>query len=644
MPSKTVQLVLVLAAPWVLSAADDTPTWLKDLAGITLPQYPAKVQRVVLLNEEHTVVSDAGKLVTTTRTATKILNQQGGNITYFEQYDSASGKVKDFRAWMLPPAGKVKKYGKEEIVDTACAENDVYNECRRRAVSGKRDAEAGAIFAYEATTEHQSFSNQLLFHFQESDPVKTARFIVTLPQGWELKSSSFNNAPAESAPVGSTYTWQMENLAAMEREPAAPGFLTLAPWVGVNLVGPGGKRMLASWPDAAKLLSEFNEGQYEPNDAILAKARSLTEAATTELEKIRAIGRFTQQLRYVSIQTNISKGGGYKPHAAAEVFQKLYGDCKDKANLTRAMLKAIGITAYPVAIYSGDRTHVGREWPTLGAFNHAITAIRVGPDTKAPAVLDHPKLGRLLFFDPTDPYVPVGYVPDHEQASLALIATAESGDLVRVPAGAVAAADHAREVEAVLGPDGSISGKFVDRRSGEELANAVSLYRGSSRTDYVKSVERWVGFSIPAANTSNVEATDGASEFVLKGQFASASFAQRPQPKMLLFRAALLSDGTLRLTEKTRKYPVELDPDVLHETVRIQLPPEFKVDELPPAIKLNSDFGSFQATWTAESGTLVFQRTLEMPAQSVPPARYADLKKFLNSVTGSAGSPIVLVH
>ena len=44
----------------------------------------------------------------------------------------------------------------------------------------------------------------------------------------------------------------------------------------------------------------------------------------------------------------------------------------------------------------------------------------MAPSTVAPAVLDHPKLGRLLFFDPTDPYVAPGYLPEHEQASLAL--------------------------------------------------------------------------------------------------------------------------------------------------------------------------------------------------------------------------------
>jgi hypothetical protein len=626
-----------------LGAADDTPAWLRDLTGIQLPQYDAKVNTVVLLNEDHTVAADSGKLTTTTRTAIKVLARQGVDVVFFDQYDTSSGKVRDFRAWMISPSGKVKKYGKEEILDVACADNDVYNECRRRLVSGKRDTETGAVFGYESIIEYQSFSNQLLFHFQDSSPVRLARFQVTVPAGWQVKETSFNGAPRQATMAGDTYAWQMENLPELKQEPASPAFLTLAPWVGVNLLQPGAKKAVLSWPDAAKLLVELNSGQEEPSPALTAKARALTEGAATELDKIRAIGRFTQQVKYASIQMNLSKGGGYKPHAASQTFEKLYGDCKDKANLTRAMLRAVGITAYPVAIYSGDRTHVNQEWPSVGAFNHAISAIRVGPDTKAPAVLEDSKLGRLLFFDPTDPYVPAGYLPDHEQASLALVAT-EGGDLVRVPSGSPSAAYHDRQVEAKLGVDGSIDGRFVDKRTGEELGNAVAQYRASAKADYTKYIERWVGQSVAGALTNGVEVTDKEGEFVVEAKFASPRFAQRPQAQMMIFKAALLNHNDVRLTEKTRKYPVVVDTDSLRETVRIELPAGFKVDELPDAVRLESPYGKYQATWTSEAGAIVFKRTFEMPAQTVPVAQYADLKQFLDRVATAGNSPVVLVR
>src|SRR5258705_209170 len=83
--------------------------------------------------------------------------------------------------------------------------------------------------------------------------VRLTRFMVTPPAGWELKSASFNGAPKESGPSGGTYTWQMENLAAIEREDASPSLLTLAPWTGVNVLGR--QRIALSWPELAKQLT-----------------------------------------------------------------------------------------------------------------------------------------------------------------------------------------------------------------------------------------------------------------------------------------------------------------------------------------------------------------------------------------------------
>jgi hypothetical protein len=259
-------------------------------------------------------------------------------------------------------------------------------------------------------------------------------------------------------------------------------------------------------------------------------------------------------------------------------------------------------------------------------------------------VLEHPKLGRLMFFDPTDPYVAPGFLPDHEQASLALVGAGENGELVRVPAAAPVASQHERTVEAVLSADGSIDGKFADKRSGEALAGAIGEYRAMAKLDYQKRMERWIGRSVAGSTTNGIEVEDGREQFVVRGHFVSQRFAQRPQPRMLIFKAGLLEYDEWRLISKTRKYPVVVDTDALSETVRIQLPAEFKVDELPKAIRIESPFGKYQATWSFEGGAILFKRSLEIPAQTVPAAQYGELKKFLDAIGGAAEEPVVLVR
>jgi len=199
-------------------------------------------------------------------------------------------------------------------------------------------------------------------------------------------------------------------------------------------------------------------------------------------------------------------------------------------------------------------------------------------------------------------------------------------------------------VEVVLGADGAIAGKFTEKLTGEALADAVSAYRGHPKADYVRYIERWIGASIPSSTSSGIDVQDANGEFVLKGEFKSSAFAQRPQQRMLIFRAGILRHGDLRLNEKTRRYPVVIDTDALSETVRIELPKEFKVDEIPSAIKLDSEFGKVEASWKSEGGSLVYHRSLEMRAQTVPAARYGDLRKFLEAVAAAEDSPVVLIR
>jgi len=99
------------------------------------------------------------------------------------------------------------------------------------------------------------------------------------------------------------------------------------------------------------------------NEPVRAKATQLTANVSTEIEKIRSIATFVQQTKYVAVSLNLTRGGGYTPRRSDDVLAKNYGDCKDKATLMRALLKAVGIDAYLVTITADDRNYVRPEWP-----------------------------------------------------------------------------------------------------------------------------------------------------------------------------------------------------------------------------------------------------------------------------------------
>lgn len=262
-----------------------------------------------------------------------------------------------------------------------------------------------------------------------------------------------------------------------------------------------------------------------------AKVRELTIAASNDFERIQAIGRYVQNIKYVAIEMNLARGGGYQPHLSTDVFAKQYGDCKDKANLMRALLRLEGINSYLVSIYSGDRDRVRPEWPSPQQFNHAIIAIHVKEDVSTPSVLVHPLLGRLLFFDPTDTSTALGGLPDHERGSFALVIAGKQGGIVRTPAAPPETNRTDVVIRATLGEDGALEAELQNQARGQSAANIRRIYASVQPADFQKQIESWLSESANEVNISQLEAKDAfdAGQFSLDLAFKAPSYAQTMQ-------------------------------------------------------------------------------------------------------------------
>ena len=167
------------------ASGDDAPAWLRRASTIKLPAYDKDVTAVVLVDERTKTVSDDGRVVEVHNFAVRILRREGREYAIAHLgYIPDSGKVKDFRAWLIRGDGNPKKYGKEETLDLAGAPNDVYDEYRLKIIPAADDADAGMVFGYTYTTEDRSVFSQDDWAFQNSLPVISSRYTITLPAGW----------------------------------------------------------------------------------------------------------------------------------------------------------------------------------------------------------------------------------------------------------------------------------------------------------------------------------------------------------------------------------------------------------------------------------------------------------------------------
>jgi transglutaminase-like putative cysteine protease len=536
------------------------------------------------------------------------------------------------------------------VLDIISDPDDVYNEYRVKTIDARNDVDAGFVFGYTVTSEEVPLFYQDDWRFQNRLPSLVSRYSLSLPAGWSASSLTFNSADVKPQVTGNTYLWEMRNLAPIPPEPMSPSVANLSPRIVVNY-GPDAaaatNRVFGNWKDVSKWATALYDPQVVVDDNVAAKARELTANAQTEIEKIRAISAFVQNLQYISIDIGIGYGNGFKPRSSALVLARGYGDCKDKANLMRAMLRALKIEAYPIAIYSGDPTFVREKWASPQQFNHCIIAVRVSDSTTAPTVINHETLGRLMIFDATDPYTALGDLPDYLQGSYALIIAGENGGLAKMPVTPPENDLLERTISVDLKETGEISGKISERAKGQTSSMMRRESRELSAPDFKKVIEGWLTRGATGAQLVNVAQKDRAVEngFDLDVDFKAPTYGQLMQNRLLVFKPVIVSRRNgVYLTEPKRSNPIELDSGAMKESIVFNLPAGFAVDETPDPIDLDTGFGKYSTKYEVKADKLVFTRSLVMNRTLVPVESYGAVKDFFTKIRAAEQAPVVLIR
>jgi hypothetical protein len=312
--------------------------------------------------------------------------------------------------------------------------------------------------------------------------------------------------------------------------------------------------------------------------------------------------------------------------------------------LLRALLRTQGIESFPVIIHAGSPLHVRPEWPSPGQFNHCILAIKVDENVNGPALLVHPKFGRLMIFDPTDPDVTFSYLPKHDCGGRGLILASSEGELISLPA--LPSSKYERTLTAEFHADGSVAGTIIQNCSGPAAGQKRYEFREQSLTEFKKSVVHWLGKSLPAPNASSIEPTDDFEHaaFALKIDFSANAYGKPLRDTLLIFKPVLFP-GTQNLTLRKvkRTLPVVLDPFELSENSQIALPAGYAVDELPPPVELQSPYGTYKAAIRADGNKqLILVRSLQLLNATVPASDYETIRSFYEKITQAEQVPVVL--
>jgi hypothetical protein len=135
----------------------------------------------------------------------------------------------------------------------------------------------------------------------------------------------------------------------------------------------------ADWHQVREWATTLYEPLLKSNPVIRGLANDIRVHNATSDEQIVAALQLVQgQVRYLGIETGVNS---HKPSAPADTWLHKYGDCKDKTTLFVAILRELGIKAFPALVHSDLRKSVEEKLPSPQAFNHVITKVINGDQT-----------------------------------------------------------------------------------------------------------------------------------------------------------------------------------------------------------------------------------------------------------------------
>ena len=373
----------------------------------------------------------------------------------------------------------------------------------------------------------------------------------------------------------------------------------------------------ADWKQLAQWYARLQGERMVVDEDVKKRAAELAKGAGTPTEKARRLYDFVaRNVRYVSLSFGI---GRYQPHAASDVLQNGYGDCKDKHTLLSAMLRAEGIQSYPVLIHSARK--LDPDVPSPAQFDHVITAARLGP---GPA---------LTWLDTTTEVAPYGLILYQLRNKQAVLASeGAEGGLQRTPADSPVRSSARFTIDGKLSEFGALDATLEFTAEGDRDYPMRAGFRQVPQArwkEFVRILSTSWGFpgEVDRVELDSIE--DTSKPFHLKYHLQEDRYFQVPSTSANFRPIPPL--GLRAVTSSTKsKEPIDIGPaGDMDYRVRLEFPANYSVTT-PSAVKMARDYGEYSSSYSLSKGVLQGERKLTVKLNELPAARRADYESFRN--------------
>ncbi|MGB7984092.1 MAG: DUF3857 domain-containing protein [Terracidiphilus sp.] len=322
----------------------------------------------------------------------------------------------EIHARVIAPDGKVTVLDQSTITDGPAREDsaDTYTDARVRKVPLPA-ASAGSIVEQEtvSTDKEPLFAGGLGYGngFSWNVPFHRGELRIEVPTSinFRIKVLSLPDAKIKDEVVNGVRHY------ALDQGYIPAGFASDISLPTHNFIGHGTRFSTGeSWAAVAATYRKMAEANIDP-----AKVKSLMPkpGANRQETIARIVAALHKAVRYTGIEF---AQASLQPTPAAEVIKRHYGDCKDKAALLVAMLRAAGIDADMALLDTGPGIDIDPDLPGM-QFDHAIVYLPATQDSDA------------MWIDATAEFYEAGMLPQMDAGRNALIIADGTSGLTKTP-------------------------------------------------------------------------------------------------------------------------------------------------------------------------------------------------------------------
>ena len=570
----------------------------------------------IQINEDNTSISDI-------HVVEQVLKEKGKELgEVVIGYDSSDERIELEYARTITPDGKVVYAGKENIRDVSKYLNfPLYSNARAFIVSMPA-VEIGSIIEYKVRIFSSKLINEddftFVYRLRELQPIAEAKFVVSVPKKTTPKFKVFNQNYAKGINLlpkkeikdsTKVYSWEFKEVEPIIPEEKMPP----APFVNpATLISSFG-----SWQEIYGWWHELFKDKLELTDKMKEFTDRFLEGSEDDLEKARRIYEFcAQEIRYVAVEYGES---GYEPHYAKDIFLNRYGDCKDQATLLVALMRYVGLNAYPVLIPTREVYPVDSKFPSVN-FNHAI------------AVLEHD--GEFIFMDPTSATTSFKDLPLDDQDREVLIFLEDGHKLLKTPQ----FKDNEVIYSTVMNIDRKENASVIRDvvAKGYFAAYQRYFFQYTHAQKIKEFIQQAMTLISPFSHLQEYELInvgDFTKDPILKYKFIAQKFLNPAQDLRIVPAVPDIIIDTAYTGKKKRKYPIDFMGIYCEESnLTIHLPKNLTVKYLPQKQTINTKWFEYKCMPKYNNNTITLKRTFDVKRNIIPAKDYKDFKRNLEKV------------